>query len=116
MSEPTVTQTQEGHEIEFSGKRSWGDKRTIKIDRLWVVEIDGQIIGHIRYRLLTREQRTPGRRYVNSRWQSPGWEYQESSEPYTSIYSGKSYWGEATSKKQAVENLVWQHTRKSTTR
>jgi hypothetical protein len=97
MNEPVITLVNPGRAIEFSGKRSWGEKRRINIDRIWEVTIDGEVIGYVHYRLLTREQRTPGKRYVNSRWQSPGWT--RSATKY-----GRSI--EAYSKKDAIERLV----------
>lgn len=101
MTEPIVRLTKEGRPIEHRGPRAF-EARTIKIDREWEVSIDGEVIGYVVYRMLTREQRTPGRRYVNRRWQSPGWEYREN-----------SYWRgfEAYSKKDAIERLVRGHER-----
>jgi hypothetical protein len=39
------------------------------------VEVDGVVIGYVYRQQFTRERRTPGRRYVNRRWQSPGWTF-----------------------------------------
>ena len=97
---PVVTQVREGEAIEFSGKRSWGQKRTITVGRMWEVSLGGEVIGYIHYRLLTREQRTPGKRYVNSRWRSPGWTTSDT-------MHGRNV--EAYSKKDAIERLVRQH-------
>ena len=42
-------------------------QKTVQIDRAWHVLKDGEPIGIITYEMLTREQRTPGRMYVNKR-------------------------------------------------
>ncbi|HEX8321603.1 hypothetical protein [Longimicrobium sp.] len=49
-------------------------REPIKLPR-YQVRLDGETIGTVERALLTRERRTPGRRYVNSRWESPGWRY-----------------------------------------
>ena len=41
----------------------------------WDVVLDGEVIGRVRKAMITRERRSPGKRYVNARWQSPGWRY-----------------------------------------
>ncbi len=102
MSLPNLVQTKLGREIEHRGKR--GNKRTITVNREWDVYLDDVKIGSIVYRLMTREQRTPGRRYVNSRWESPGWE---------AITVGSWRGLERSSKKDAIEYLVWRHERNS---
>lgn len=102
----TVELVEDGKWVEHSGKRSWSGKKRIRVDRLWVVKKDGKIVGAIAYRMMTREQRTPGRRYVNSRWQSPGFESWNTTEMPT-LYSGPSYKREAFSKSDAIENILW---------
>ena len=39
----------------------------------YAIVVDGKVIGHVERRLATRERKTPGKRYVNARWYSPGW-------------------------------------------
>lgn len=97
----------DGDWIEYSGKRSWSDKKRIRVNRLWVVKKDGKVIGAIRYVMITREQRTPGRRYVNSRWESPGFESWSCDEAPRSIYDGPIYRREAFSKSDAIESILW---------
>lgn len=40
-----------------------------------VTDAEGNLIGRVSLDMATFEQRTPGRMYVNSRWQSPRWFY-----------------------------------------
>lgn len=113
MADIQVVQVTDGEPVEYSGKRF--AKKTIKVGRIWQVLYDGEVIGAILYTLITREQRTPGRRYVNSRWKSPGWQYTtdaEKAKNANSQYSSAFHRaGEAYSKKDAVENIVWNHER-----
>jgi hypothetical protein len=95
MTEPTITQTSEGYPIEVG---RW-EKRTVKVGREWRVEVDGVHVGDVRYALITRERRTPGKRYVNARWQSPGWQYRGAGGHY-------GHWFEGYTKKECVERLV----------
>lgn len=39
------------------------------------IMLDGVLVGRVMRVMMTREQRTPGKRYVNRRWQSPGWTF-----------------------------------------
>lgn len=96
MNNPVVTQIKEGRPEVIKNK--YREERTVKVDREWKVEVDGREIGRIRYRMITRERRAQGLRYVLSRWQSPGWERQE---------PDHRYWFESPSKKAAIESLVW---------
>jgi len=99
MSEPVavVTLTNPGHPREVKGKYS--AKRTVMIDREWTVEVDGVLVGHIRYHMVTHERRSKGKMYVDSRWQSPGWGWRE---------VGGRYWFHPHSKKDAIRSLLWQ--------
>lgn len=99
MTEPILTLIDEGDLVEHRGKRSY-TKRTIRVNRVWRVELDGAVIGYVRYRLLTREQKIPGKRYVASRWQTPGWEYVHGDHRF------KPRWLEGWTKKYCVEQLV----------
>lgn len=101
MSGPVVTQTKEGSLTTI--KNRYGDTRTVRADREWKVEVDGEEVGRIRYRMITRERRGAGLRYVWARWQSPGWERCE---------AGERYWLECRSKKAGIESLVWLAARK----
>lgn len=53
--------------------RRVGRARTVMINRVYELSYEGEVIGYAQRRLVTREQRTPGRRYVNRRWESPAW-------------------------------------------
>lgn len=77
-----------------------GHRRTVMVDREWEVYLDGTMIGSIRYGLITRERRTPGRTYVNARWSSPGWTYAYPSDP------GYQRWLEGFSKAESVRYLL----------
>ncbi len=112
MAEIQVELVNEGHPVEYKGKRSWGHARTIKVDRVWHVLYDGEVIGSIVYRMFTREQRTPGKMYVNSRWQSPGWGYR-SGEARSAYDFHRPL--EAFTKKDAVESIVRDHERNTKT-
>lgn len=108
-----VIQVNEGRAVEFRGKLR-NRARTIKVGRIWHVYYDGEVIGAIRYALMTREQRTPGRTYVNSRWQSPGWQaiYGEKAKNATTEYAtGFHRAREHYSKKDAIESIVRDHER-----
>ena len=52
---------------------SFGHSRTVMVNRVYELSYEGEVIGYAQRRLVTREQRTPGRRYVNRRWESPAW-------------------------------------------
>ena len=54
--------------------RRGGAGREVKLPRHEVL-LDGMKIGEVERAMMTRETRTAGRVYVNSRWESPGWEY-----------------------------------------
>lgn len=90
----TVTQIQEGRPVQV-GKPS--RRRTVLIDREWRVEDDGQLLGYIRYGMVTHERRSGQRTYVDARWESPGWKYQ---------YPGGLHWFTETAKKHCLEKLA----------
>lgn len=95
--EPVLTLTKDGRTESYRTKRT-GERKSVRVGREWSVHIDGVLIGHIRYEMLTREQKTPGRTYVNSRWHSPGWQYRS---------TGLSWFEPVPStRKAAVERLV----------
>lgn len=88
----------EGEQILYRGRRR-GTPRNIRVDRVWEVRDGERVVGSITYDLITREQRTPGKMYVNSRWQSPGWRWN----------MGPRKWGyrsEAYSQTHAIENII----------
>jgi hypothetical protein len=100
MSEPTLVQTSEGYAKEIKSK--YGQKRTVKIDRKWNVFEGEELIGTISYGMITRERKSPGKMYVNARWQSPGWTYREATHvglPSRSV--------EGSSKKNCVDRLMY---------
>jgi hypothetical protein len=75
------------------------NRKTVNLPTYEVV-LDGKVIGRVERGMLTRERRTPGKRYVNARWRSPGWRY----------YTGTgTAWGrslEATSRRDGVERIL----------
>lgn len=81
-----------------------GGKRTVKIDRVWHVMLGMEIIGTVRYEMVTHEQRTPGRRYVNKRWQVPAYRWSMGDKRY-----GRAL--EADSRKWAVDSIIRDHKR-----
>lgn len=89
-----LIQTRAGEPIEIKNRR--GEKRKVTINREWRVVADGEPIGYVCYRMLTRERRGNGMRYVSARWQSPGWVYSD---------DGLGPWIEVTSRKEAIERL-----------
>jgi len=72
------------------------NRRTVTVDREWRVERDGEVIGYIRYGMVTHERRTGQRTYVDARWESPGWQYR---------YPDGYHWFTETAKKYCVEKL-----------
>lgn len=103
MTETKMIQTAAGEKLDIKNK--WGETRSVVVGRAWdvVTEDGGEVIGKIRYRMLTRERRGKGKRYVYSRWQSPGWEYSDDGH----------YWAEPIpgTKKECLERIVrdWEH-------
>lgn len=67
-----------------------------------VLAPDGSIIGVVMLKMQTFEQKTPGRVYVNSRWESPRWFRALGDSPY----GGGRYWSYFETRKQAVEALL----------
>lgn len=96
-AEPVATLTEPGEPYEHRGRYS---KRTVQINRRWIVQADGETIGFIRYTLITHERRTPGKMYVNSRWQSPGWQWLPGTDPL------RARWFTGDTKKYCIEHLV----------
>lgn len=74
--------------------------RERRVGQVYEVTLDGERIGFAHYRMLTRERRTPGKRYVNARWHSPGWVASDE-EAYAPSYR------EQPSRKAVVESLLW---------
>lgn len=81
---------EESHQVDYRRK-----KVTLSSYR---VLLDGKEIGKVARRMITRERRTPGRRYVDARWESPGWRY-------GSVSDGRPRW-EVTSRREGVERLL----------
>lgn len=90
-----IRQIEDGTRIGI--KNRFNETHEVTIDRVWEVILLGKVIGHIRYVMITHEQRTPGRRYVNARWQSPGWEYK------TDEYRR---WWRGYTKRESIERVV----------
>lgn len=108
---PELVLVSEGTEVEYRGRRAQRIKRA-KVDRVWHVVVDGEVIGSIAYVMLTRELRTPGRMYVNARWESPGWKY--AAKVYNSAREGLGFARgiEAYSRADAVKRLLWEWRRR----
>lgn len=64
--EVVVTQTKEGEVVPHRGK-------DVRVGQTFEVSWGGKVIGSVERRMVTRERKTPGRRYVDARWESPGW-------------------------------------------
>ena len=98
----------EGHPRTYSPKRSFG-RKTITIGRVWQVLYNGEVIGGIRHDMMTRERRIPGRMYVESRWESPGWQRtaKDPAEHWNAFHRAL----ESSSRKSAIESIVWDHER-----
>lgn len=70
-----IVQISEGEVVTHSPARG-GGKREVRIGQAFEVRADdeqGQVLGVVERRMLTRERKIPGRRYVEARWESPGW-------------------------------------------
>lgn len=63
---------------------------------------DGNLIGKVAQAVVTRESRTPGRRYVNARWNSVAWKYQTGTDYMPSRT-------EQTTRKDALVSLLESH-------
>lgn len=70
---PELILIKAGEQIEVKNK--WGETSKTRINRVYEVRHDGEVIGYVKRSMLTRERRSPGLRYVHARWQSPGWQY-----------------------------------------
>ena len=68
--EAALTLVNEGRPVEIGRP---GRRRTVKVGRTWRVDLAGECIGFLHYRMITRERRTGQRVYVDARWESPGW-------------------------------------------
>lgn len=94
--EVAVEHVREGTPTTYGSRHG---QKTTKIGDRWHVKHNGKVIGIIERDLVTREQKTPGRMYVNSRWKSPGWRYGIGEPNYLRQ--------EAYSKKDAIERIMW---------
>lgn len=116
MSTPIQTQTIDGTQIVIvqinrgrialhPGVRAGSGKRKSRIGQAYEVRLnneDGQALGVVERRMLTRERKVTGRRYVEARWESPGWV----------VRPAGNYWGRARecfTKKEGVATLVHDH-------
>lgn len=93
-----VVQIEAGHEREYRGHHR-GQLMKARVGRVWDVLIDGEVVGEVRFDMRTRETKSYGRTYVNSRWESPGWTWRMK----------ELGWGrglERSSKKQCVAAIV----------
>lgn len=91
--EVTVTQIKDGEIVVRKG-------RDTRIGQAFEVSWNGSVIGTVERRMLTRERKTPGRRYVNARWESPGWVRHHG----TSSWSGRGL--ECSTKREGIESLL----------
>lgn len=88
VSDVVLLLVDEGRPVEYVTARS--GRRTVQIDRRWEVLRGGRRIGEVRYEMRTRETRSKGRTYVNSRWWSPGWIGRSSSSRYMPEWPSKA--------------------------
>lgn len=93
---PTVTQTRHGEPHTYPKARG-GGSTTTRIGQRFEVARDGVILGYVERRLVTRERRLPGRRYVESRWESPAW---------VAVASGAVRGFEVRSKQAGIDRLA----------
>lgn len=90
---------EEGEQREIRGKH---EIRKQRIGQVYAVMLDETLLGYVHRRMVTRETRSKGKRYVNSRWESPGWLRSDSP---TMAWS----YAESTSLKQAARSLLWEY-------
>lgn len=69
QSRVTLVRTDDGRKHTVFGRR---DRKEVTLPA-YDVYLDGVPIGSVARAKVTREQRTPGRRYVNARWQGVAW-------------------------------------------
>lgn len=113
MSEATVAATvggvyyeavlileRDGDTFKIGGR----EKRTVKVGRVFRVEIDGIAVGYVKYVMITRERRGRGQRYVTARWQSPGWKYCQSGD-------SAGYYFECVSRRDGAERVIHAYAR-----
>lgn len=98
-----------GRPIEYRGRIRHAMRR-VTIDRVWHVYLDGEPVGAIAYVMRTRETRTRGRTYVNTRWQSPAWMW-TARRPDPNLPTPYFNGAEAYSKADAVERILRDHER-----
>lgn len=99
----TITQTHKGEPTTYHPRS--GGSQFVTTGQTFTVALDGEIIGTVERAMVTRESRTPGKRYVNARWYSPGWLYRIGP-------VGESRRGiESSTKREGIERLVSLHTR-----
>lgn len=98
-----VRQVTPGHQVTHVGRHSRTQRR-VRIDRTWHVYHAGVLIGRVAYVMRTRETRSRGRTYVNSRWQSPAWIWDDGGDDR---YPDPHFRGlEAYSKTDAIARVV----------
>lgn len=84
--------------VKVTGSTGWHKGKEIALPAYDVV-LNGQVVGRVSKTMITRERRTPGNRYVNARWQSPGWRYNR-------LGSRFSRGWECGSRKDGIERLL----------
>ncbi len=104
-TEARLVQVKTGRKVSHKGPRAF-EARNVTIDRVYQVYIGDTLIGEIEYRMLTRERKSKGNRYVNARWQSPGWVYRPDGDSGRSL---EAYFG----RKDAIKRLTDYHERAS---
>lgn len=92
-----LTLVREGHPAEVGRARR---REVVTAGRVWEVRLGEEVIGYVHHKVIDREQRSPGSRLVNSRWQALVWLASDS------MHSAPK-WREATSRRMAVEKLLW---------
>lgn len=84
---------------EMAHSATWGRrKRQTRVLKGYSVSIGGTSLGTVQERLTSFESRTPGRRWVNYRWESPRWFYNTLAKPgisYRTYYETRQQAAEA---------------------
>lgn len=73
----SVTVQAEGREVVVrqvsEGRLVTHKKKEVRTGQRFEVSLEGKVLGFVERRMLTRERRGEGMRYVYARWESPGW-------------------------------------------
>jgi len=107
----TVVDVDEGRTVTHHGFHSYTKPKQVKVNRRWEVRVDDKVIGEVEYRMETHENRTPGRVYVNYRWESPAYFYSTREDSHR--YRGQSIQLRGWSHKECVAIILREYERKT---